>query len=142
MLNPLFLNTVQKNQRLVFQNSKFESPSRFCIVILNGGQNFKFPGFWYATLIGWILYTFNSGFKYKIRLVSRKREDQAGVDLDIHHSKVFSSVCLKKIGTNFISQQKNYERFLYASFCLTLWLWKLNFYFFNFRNFFLFGGKK
>ena len=37
---------------------KKESPSRFFILILNGAQNFKFIGFLYATLIGWIFYTF------------------------------------------------------------------------------------
>ena len=58
--------------------SKLESPSSFCILISNGAQNFKFPGFWYPTLIVWILYTFQE-CKYKIRIVSRlrKREDQA-----------------------------------------------------------------
>ena len=58
-----FLDKVQKNQKPVF-------------------QNFKFPGFWYATLIGWILYTFQDT-SYKIRLVSRlrKREDQALISI-------------------------------------------------------------
>ena len=64
--------------------SKLENPSRFYIIILNGAQNLEFPGFWYATLIGWILYTFQ-GYKYKIRLVSIlwKREDQALISISI-----------------------------------------------------------
>ena len=37
---------------------KLEISYRFCILILNGAQNFKFIGFIYATLIGLILYTF------------------------------------------------------------------------------------
>jgi len=62
--------------------SKLQSPSRFCIVILNGAQNLKFSGFCYATLIGWILYTV-FWYKYKIKLVSRlrKREDQALISI-------------------------------------------------------------
>jgi len=48
-LNRSFLHVVEKNQKPVL---KKESPSRFCILILNGAQNFKFIGFIYATLIG------------------------------------------------------------------------------------------
>ena len=55
LLKPLFLGLVEKNQEPVF---KLESPSRLCIFILNGAQNLKFIDFLYATLIGWILYTF------------------------------------------------------------------------------------
>ena len=47
---------IEKNTKNGF--SKLESPSRFCILILNGSQNFKFIGLIYATLIGWILYIF------------------------------------------------------------------------------------
>ena len=53
-LNRSFLDIVEKNQKPV----KKKSPSRFCILILNGVQNFKFLAFWYAPRIGWILYTF------------------------------------------------------------------------------------
>ena len=57
-LNRSFLDIVEKNQKPVF--SKLESPSRFCIWILYGAQNFKFNSYLYATLIGWILYTFQN----------------------------------------------------------------------------------
>ena len=56
LLNPLLFGYSTKKSKTGF--SKLESPSCFCILILNGAQNFKFSGFWYATLIGWILYTF------------------------------------------------------------------------------------
>ena len=48
--NHIFLDTVEKNKKTGFLN--LESPSRFCILILNGTQNFKFIGYLYATLIG------------------------------------------------------------------------------------------
>ena len=58
LLNPLFfLDKLKKNQKTFF----FKFPSLFCILIiliLNGAQNFKFIGFVFATLFGWILYTF------------------------------------------------------------------------------------
>ena len=56
--------------------------SLICILILNNAQNLKFPGFWYPTLIGWILYTFQ-GYKHKIRLVLRlrKRKNQALISI-------------------------------------------------------------
>ena len=47
LLNPLFFGYKAETGF-----SKLQSPSRFCIVILNGAQNLKFPGFCYATLIG------------------------------------------------------------------------------------------
>ena len=50
LLNPLFFGYRREKSKTGF--SKLESPSRFCILILNGAQNFKFPGFSYATLIG------------------------------------------------------------------------------------------
>ena len=56
-LNRSFSDIVEKNKKKPgFLN--LESPSRFCLLILNGAQNFKFIGFIYATLSGWILYTF------------------------------------------------------------------------------------
>ena len=55
--NHIFLDTVEKNKKTGFFFN-LESPSRFCILILNGAQNFKFISFIYTTLIGWILYTF------------------------------------------------------------------------------------
>ena len=48
-LNRSFLDIVKKNLKTSFL--KLDSPSRFCILILNGTQNFKFIGFIYATLI-------------------------------------------------------------------------------------------
>ena len=62
-----FFHIIDHSWKLKNQNSlfKLESPSRFCMLILNGDQNFKFPGFLYTTLIGWILHTL--GYKYKIR---------------------------------------------------------------------------
>ena len=82
-INRSFLDIEKKNKKPGFK--KRESPSRFRILILNGAQNFKFISFIYATLIGWILYTFQpSGYnKYKIRLVSilRKRDDQALISI-------------------------------------------------------------
>ena len=73
LLNPLFFRYSTEISKTSF--SKLESSSRFWIEIINGAQNFKFTGFWYANLIGWIL--------YKIRLVSRlkKREDQALISI-------------------------------------------------------------
>ena len=56
-LNRSFLDKIEKNQKPIFFY-KLENSSRFCIIILNGAQNFKFNGFIYETLIGWILYTF------------------------------------------------------------------------------------
>ena len=55
----------------------------FLNINLKWRANFKFIGFlWYATLIGWILYTL-SEYNYKIRLVSilRKRDDQGSTIL-------------------------------------------------------------
>ena len=49
-LNRSFLDKVEKNQKPGFFD--LESPSRFCILILNGAQNFQFIGFIYAALIG------------------------------------------------------------------------------------------
>ena len=43
-----FLHIVEKNQTGFL---KFESPYRFCILILYDAQNFRFIGFIYATLI-------------------------------------------------------------------------------------------
>ena len=62
-----FFHIIDHSWKLKNQNSlfKLESPSRFCMLILNGDQIFKFPGFLYTTLIGWILHTL--GYKYKIR---------------------------------------------------------------------------
>jgi len=51
-----FLDIVEKNQKPFF--FKFKESLPFPYIILNGAQNFKFIGFIYATLIGWILYTF------------------------------------------------------------------------------------
>ena len=74
LLNPLFfLDEVQKNQKAVF--FKIKSPSRFCLLIQNGAQNFKYTGFWYGTLIGWILYTFQNTVQDYISLEIKKRED-------------------------------------------------------------------
>ena len=53
-LNRSFLDIVEKNQK-PFLIREFLP---FLYIILNGAQNFKFIGFVYATLIGWILYTF------------------------------------------------------------------------------------
>ena len=51
-------------------------------IILNGAQNFKFIGFIYATLIGWILYTFqDTSTKLGYVLILRKREDQALISI-------------------------------------------------------------
>ena len=50
ILNPLFFGRSTEKSKTGFL--KLESPSRFCILILNGAQNFKFIGFLYATLIG------------------------------------------------------------------------------------------
>ena len=50
-----FLNIVDKNQKPVFWNKIVPPVS---VLILNGAQSFKFIGFIYATLIGWIVYTF------------------------------------------------------------------------------------
>ena len=55
-LNCSFLDIiVEKNQKQVFKIREFLP---FLYIILNGAQNFKFIGIIYATLIGWILYTF------------------------------------------------------------------------------------
>ena len=43
LLNPLFFGYSTENSKTSF--SKLESPSRFCKLVLNGAQNFKFPGF-------------------------------------------------------------------------------------------------
>ena len=43
LLNPLFVRYSREKPKIGF--SKLESPSRFCILILNGAKNFKFPGF-------------------------------------------------------------------------------------------------
>ena len=58
-LNRSFLDIVEKNQKPSF---KISSSSSFCILILNGAQNFIFIGFIYATLIDWILYSFQDTF--------------------------------------------------------------------------------
>ena len=73
-LNRSFLDIVEKNQKSDFK--KKESSSRFCILILNGAQNFI--GFIYATLIGWILYPFQDTSTVSIL---RKREDQALISI-------------------------------------------------------------
>ena len=78
------MEVVQKYQKTCF--SKLECPSRFYILILNGAQNFKFHGFWYATLIGWIVYTFQDTSKIMSLEIKKKRG--SSIDLDIHHSKV------------------------------------------------------
>ena len=49
-LNRSFLDKIEKYQKPGFLN--LESPSRFCKLILNGAQNFKFIGFISVTLIG------------------------------------------------------------------------------------------
>ena len=77
-----FLDIVAKNQKQVFFNLK--SPSS--VYNLNGAQNFKFIGFIYATLIGWILYTFHDTSSLDIM---KKRG--LSINLNIRHSKVFSS---------------------------------------------------
>ena len=56
LLKPFCLGYSKEKSKTGFKNK--ESLSRFCILILNGAQNFKFMGFIYATLIGWILFTF------------------------------------------------------------------------------------
>ena len=56
LLKPFFLGYSREKSKTDFL--KLESPSRFSILILNSAQNFKFIGYLYATLIGWILYTF------------------------------------------------------------------------------------
>ena len=43
LLNPLFFGYSTEKTKTGL--SKLESPCRFCILILNGAQNFKFPGF-------------------------------------------------------------------------------------------------
>ncbi len=71
-----------------------ESPSRFSIFILNGARNFKFPslGFWSQL---WLV-EFYTVFRILLQdyVICRKREDQALIDLDIHHSKAPNSDCL------------------------------------------------
>ena len=54
-LNRSFLDVVEKIKNWF---CKFRESFPFLYIILNGAQNFKFIGFIYATLIGWILYTF------------------------------------------------------------------------------------
>ena len=46
-LNRSFLNIVEKKKNLFF---KLERSSRFCMLILNGAQNFKFIGIIYTWL--------------------------------------------------------------------------------------------
>ena len=50
-LNRLFVDKVEKNQKPVREFLPF-------LYSVYGEQNFKFIGITYATLIGWILYTF------------------------------------------------------------------------------------
>ena len=71
------LDIVQKIQKPIFQN--LESLSRSCILILNGAQKFKFPGFWFSTLVGCF---------YTLKI---KKKRGSSINLDIHHSKVTSS---------------------------------------------------
>ena len=53
---PFFLGYSREKSKTGF--FKFRESFPFLYVILNGAQNFKFINFLYATLIGWILYTF------------------------------------------------------------------------------------
>ena len=70
--------------------SKVEiSPSLTCIVILNGAQNFKFLGFWYASL--WLNFVHFSEYKRLGYSLEIKKKRGLSIDLDIHHSKVPSS---------------------------------------------------
>ena len=63
----------------------------------NGAQNFKYPGFWYATLISWILYTFQDT-NTRLGSVSRLRKKRgSSIDLDISHSKVLSAGLIIKV---------------------------------------------
>ena len=80
LLSRYFLDIEEKKSKNGF--SKLENPSRFCILILNGAQNFKFTGF-YKPCSDWLNFIDFSGYKYKIRLVSilRKREDQALISI-------------------------------------------------------------
>ena len=77
--------------------SKLESPSCFCILILKGAQNFKFPDFWYATLIGWILKVQVIQDKVSLEIKKIKIKRESSIDLDVHHSKVPSSECIFNI---------------------------------------------
>ena len=91
-----FLDIVQKIKNRFFKN--YKSPSRFCILISNGAQNFKSLGIWFSNLFPlflrkctfkpyffpeptkyWLNFIRFLEYKYKIRLVSilRKRKDQA-----------------------------------------------------------------
>ena len=49
LLTHFFLDIAEKNQKPFF---KLDIPTRFCMLTLNGAQNFNFIGFLYATLIG------------------------------------------------------------------------------------------
>ena len=74
-LNRSFLDKVEKNQKPVFF-----IPSRFCILILSGAQNFKFIDFIYSDWLNFIHFSGTS-----------TRKGGSNINLYIHHSKVFCS---------------------------------------------------
>ena len=81
LFKPFFLGySREKSKTGVFLN--WESLSRYCILILNGSQNFIFISYIYTTLIDWILYTFqDTRTRSGLVLILRKREDQALISI-------------------------------------------------------------
>ena len=65
---------------------------------LNGAQNFKFPGFWYATLIGGILWTFQDktqvGFPFAklLRNFAKEAQSFSFVALQFCATKTFCAI--------------------------------------------------